>query len=99
MLELEESIKILFYGIISYPFIVLKQGNHFITIKILQYHFCCVLYVRNKRKYKNRNILFHAVVMGPFTLPKQGYMHNCLKNLTISLLAGFCMLEIGEKMK
>ena len=43
----------------------------------------CMLEIEGKN---NLNIPFHAIVMGPFTLPKQGDMPNCLKNLTISCL-------------
>ena len=37
------------------------------------------------KKVENRNILFHVIIMVQFTLSKQGYLPNCLKNVTIPL--------------
>ena len=57
------------------------------------------MYVRNRREYENRNVLFYGLIGEQLTLLKQIHIPICFTDLTIPLLAGFCMSEIEENIK
>ena len=61
--------------------------------------FSSVLYIGNRIKYENRNIIFYGLIGDQLTLSKQEYMPIYFTNLTTPHLTGFCMLEIEENMK
>lgn len=81
--ELKENVKIaISYFLVSLAaHLQFKARKPAFAILTLYTTFSQVLYVKNGKKFYNRNFLFHDNIMGPLTLSKQGYLSNCLKNL------------------